>query len=587
MKLLKIFLFIAVFIGSYTGAVQAEPMAPKGPLDGIWDIKDEGNELYDALSLTISHQFTGVGHRTSEDPLYAIGVVKWPEADYLAEATGTINYLADGTVTLKFGQFEYCNCVAVHYTLKPSNDPNILIGKWVFNKGNDKETTGKSVWVRRPAAKIKSINYSISSADPEQRFIRHEAEYKKEPLKIERRYTPGSLWINIMGERLVGGHNFWIDDENETIQLRKMGWLCEDGRHATYDWKGCGSKKTIGDGVVGIRFALRITKPLDPGLRTMWLGGEPIEFEIYEKPVDISGLWQQTDFEDIRWTINQNENKVNGSYIGPFEKGGFEGVVEGKRATFKFKHTWQLNKAVDDLNSGTIDCDYVEAEDRLHCKTIDAIHSKGYEFILKRLDPETISKPVPLPPDGVIPVLGAERDIQGDSLDDKNCNCDAITLGRVDYKKHMGQKGSILGWGEKRRHVFETTTLFSLAKDDEAANIIIPGLNPVDQACFYLTYPQELAYTTQEGKDPLCRTVVYVNFPHSRMIGRGGRTSDWQLYSVRGALDTETHTKNFVCITSASKHETVGPGKGRIYWSVKGRECPNARELTFLAPKEE
>lgn len=573
---------------------QSDVMAPRMALDGIWDIKDENNDKYDALSLAISHQFVGLGHRTADTPLYGVGVIKWPKQPYWTPASGTPKREADGAVTMSFGQFGYCSCRTVDYTVRPTGDPDVMTGKWVYKNGDGAVIeSGKSVWRRRPPIKIDTVTFYAGGA-PEQ-----EVRYGKGSLKIEQRYTRGDLWITIYGERLAGGHNLWMYPENGNLTIRDTKWLCANGDERDYgdEWRLCGSKKTLGDGVTAIRFAIRSRKQMDPGKRTIWLDGQPIEIDVSAPDqetmvrIDIDGLWQQTDFEDVRWRINQDEQNVGGLYYGPFERGRFYGRITDRQVTFDFMNSWQKSND-ESLNRGTVQCDYVESEDRLHCKITRSERKSDYEFVLKRLNRRMLSKPKRLPESGVIPVIDAERNITK-TIDDKNCNCDAITLGRVEFKKYTGMTGSWIGLdkigiGERRRPTYKTTRLFSLGDEYDplaAEDIAIPGMVYQDLTCFYFTYPKELAYTTEVGKDPICRTVVQINYPHSRMKGKGGRTSEWPLYGVRGWRTMQTHTKNFICIQTAEEYATIGPGTGSIRWTVRDRPCPGKRKLIFSEPE--
>jgi len=257
--------------------------APRMSMNGIWDIEDDNNKKYDALSLAVSHQFSGIGLRSTEEPIVGSGVVKWPGKTYWSNTQAKLRRAEDGTVTMAFGQFGYCNCVSVEYTMKPSDNPDVLVGEWFYRKGKTKkEKHGKSVWRRRPPVKIDSIYYYIGSANPKQTFTRNKIQYGEGPLKIEQRFTPGTLWITIMGERLAGGHNFWMDTEDNNLNVRDKGWFCKNGRHFDYgdEWRRCGTEKTLGDGVVGLRFAVRVKKKMAPGPRTIWLDGQPIEIYI-------------------------------------------------------------------------------------------------------------------------------------------------------------------------------------------------------------------------------------------------------------------------------------------------------------------
>ena len=76
----------------------------------------------------------------------------------------------------------------------------------------------------------------------------------------------------------------------------------------------------------------------------------------------------------------------------------------------------------------------------------------------------------------------------------------------------------------------------------------------------------------QEGDENLCKVIVQVNYPHSRVSG--GRINSWQLYAPHGMRTMQSHARNFICIVVSEKLAEIGPGTGSIKWSVKDELFP-------------
>ncbi|MCG8639875.1 MAG: hypothetical protein MI862_09060 [Desulfobacterales bacterium] len=259
--------------------------APRGPLGGIWDISDQGNDKYSRLSLAISYQFVGLGHRTADTPVYGVGVVQWPGTDYWSEATAELSVEKDGTVIMNFGKFAYCNCVPVVYRMKPTDDPDILVGEWRYDKKNQK---GSSRWQRKPEPRLDKLGYYTEGNGKQQVTgvtPGHEA------LAVPQNMTRGDLRLYIWGDRLAGGHNVWMDPEGGNIRVREAGWVCGDGSRRRWGdgWRKCGSRETLGDGVAGIYLDIRFKAPLDAGTRTLWLDGQAMKLHIFDPSQPGSG----------------------------------------------------------------------------------------------------------------------------------------------------------------------------------------------------------------------------------------------------------------------------------------------------------
>lgn len=274
-----IFIYLLLFF--WPTVSSAEIKAPRGALEGIWEIFDENNEKYSRLSLIVSYQFAGIGHKTEVNPILAIGVVQWPGNNYWSEASSRISINDDGAIIMNFGKFAYCNCVPVIYHMKQTDNPNFLIGEWRYDKKNQK---GKSQWKRRPQPKLDKVGYysNINDNDGTRQII--SVKPGNGNLKIPQTMTRGDLRLYIWGDGLVGGHNVWIDTEGGKFRIRESGWVCKDGSQRRWGdaWRKCGSRDTLGDGVAGIYLDLRFKQPLGAGIRTLWINGQPIKLNIFD-----------------------------------------------------------------------------------------------------------------------------------------------------------------------------------------------------------------------------------------------------------------------------------------------------------------
>lgn len=278
MNFLKALLFLWCFTWPVLSCAQSEIIAPRMAMDGIWDIEDEGNEKYTALSLAISHQFTGIGHRSQGNPIYGAGVWKLSGENFWRGAGGTLKRAEDGSITMSHGQFEYCMCKTVDYAVKPTSDPDVMTGTWIFKGKGDYKASGKSIWRRRPPLQIDSISIYAHGQ------TRHKTRPSAGPLKIEQRFTRGDIRVTIKGKRLAGGHNLGMDLEGDALKIRDQRWLCKNGDRRD-SWPRCGNEQTLGDGVSGISFVIRSSKTMEPGLRTIWLDGQAIPLEVVTEPV--------------------------------------------------------------------------------------------------------------------------------------------------------------------------------------------------------------------------------------------------------------------------------------------------------------
>lgn len=264
-------------------------------LDGMWTITARGNPKVAALTIAVSRESHGLGYRDPEGPLLAAGVLRYPGSSNYRNFDLSISRSDDGTIRIRFGQFEYCNCVPVEYTARPTSNPDVMAGEWIY-----KDQRGPAVWRRGPSARIQSVEMGMAIRTDQGTYVSDRFGFGERPGRVERthRVTCGygqmrgncdGFWIAIRGENFAGAQDLWIDPASH-MEINKAGWLCANGRMKDWGagWRGCGSTKRPGDGVVGLSVKLLFWDGIAPGKRTLWVNGQPIPFEmvIHNYPAD-------------------------------------------------------------------------------------------------------------------------------------------------------------------------------------------------------------------------------------------------------------------------------------------------------------
>ena len=261
--------------------------AMAGDISGAWEVEAPGSPHIEALTVVVNRGFHGLGYRNIVSPLVATTVVRYPGDIAYRHKGINIGRSEDGTITAKFGGFEYCSCVSIYYHVKPTGDPNVMTGEWVYLKQR-----GVTIWRRQPPGDFRSVSYTNITADPSQRFVRDYAAFGTRSLKIERthpvtcgyghmRGNCGGIWVIISGDNLAGGHDVWVDPASQ-IEIEKAGWICSNGKYRDYgaEWTSCGSKNAPGDGVVGLFMRVLFWDGMTPGPKTLWVDGRPIHLEM-------------------------------------------------------------------------------------------------------------------------------------------------------------------------------------------------------------------------------------------------------------------------------------------------------------------
>jgi hypothetical protein len=257
-----------------------------GGINGLWDVEAPGNPFFETALVTLNRGYASLGYRAAGGAWVAAGIARKNNKAWFSDINPSAKALEDGSLRLHLTTGGFCGCVKYLVTVKPTGDPNVMVGEWTY--GDDKK--GFAVIRRRPPGNFRSVEYVNISADPSQRYVRDRVAFGTRPLKIERRHPVscngarancGGIWITIYGDNLAGGHDVWIDPASK-VENQKAGWLCSNGdfRGSGAEWTKCGSTNVPGDGVIGLRLRLLFWDGMTPGAKTLWIDGHPIHLEI-------------------------------------------------------------------------------------------------------------------------------------------------------------------------------------------------------------------------------------------------------------------------------------------------------------------
>lgn len=257
--------------------------AERGPLVGIWQIEDIDNPKVVSMTIAMHHGFDAILDQSegATVPYYGIFQHRRPDKITTHRAQGRLKKSDDGSYRTKFGQFEYCDCVSVRYTVNPTGDPDVMIGEWVYGKKR-----GVSTWRRQPPIKIDSVSHEIELVrmGPLDRV-----EYGTRPTKIELNHPAKSydvvVWIR--GQRFAGGHEIRIDPSSRIkINYNSSRYRCARGGSYRVDqsWYNCRKKNSkpnpLSESVTGINVRLVTKKGITPGTKTLWIDGQPVPLDI-------------------------------------------------------------------------------------------------------------------------------------------------------------------------------------------------------------------------------------------------------------------------------------------------------------------
>lgn len=281
-------------IAAKQGGVEAcgtgrPPVVKPNPLDGIWEVKSPGNPKVAAMTIFM-HSGYGILHRTNPNhpsPAHAVWRMKGANRYGRNSFSLSLSVAQDGTVETRAGQFAFCNCVKIYWKVKPTSDPNIMVGEWRYGKRGAKR--GVSTWHRRSGkGVVRSVTINKAYQDSDGAWVSDQFDYGSRPGIIERRHPVGcgggmrgncgSIWITVLGQNFAGAHDVWVDPATR-LELWKARWVCKNGKSED-KWVRCGIGSTPGETVAGILFKLNLWDGMVPGPINIWVDGQPIPINI-------------------------------------------------------------------------------------------------------------------------------------------------------------------------------------------------------------------------------------------------------------------------------------------------------------------
>lgn len=268
------------------GRDRPPPSLEPRPIDGVWEVYSPGNPKVAALTIFINtHE--GALHR--EDPNRQSPAQGVWQLNGWANYSDTVfslplNIADDGSIAIAHGQFEFCNCVQMHWTVSPTGDPNVMSGIWRYQKKQ-----GTTTWRRRAAKTvIRSVTVSNARYDEAGKRIADTFLYGERSAVLERnrpvscqgaRGNCERIVISVLGDNFAGAHNVWIDPASH-LDLDSAGWICRDGSFVTSNWDRCGVGRIPGENVTGIHLSLLLRDGMAPGPRNFWVNGAPIPIDV-------------------------------------------------------------------------------------------------------------------------------------------------------------------------------------------------------------------------------------------------------------------------------------------------------------------
>ena len=281
-RLMSIFLLAVALTAPVDARADTHyPPSVRGFIDGIWDIEDEGSVKIESMILAVNRQFGSLGKRSEDAPLIAAGFVRHKgDVGFRKWRSGRLARTDDGAIIMSFGQFGYCNCGSIDYTVRSTGDPDVMIGEWVY-KDNER---GSSIWRRRPPVTIEAVSYLLRHSNKTQRFVRDAVAYKERPLNVADwpKAYEHSIWLSISGRGFAGGHEVWFKPDSQ-LKLGGRRWRCHDGSHQEggTNWNRCSGRNRPDLGVVGLVLEVRISTNITSGIKTLWVDGQPVYLYVH------------------------------------------------------------------------------------------------------------------------------------------------------------------------------------------------------------------------------------------------------------------------------------------------------------------
>lgn len=275
-----------------TAADQATACGPERPpapsaearrFDGVWEVEMPGNPF-------IAHAVVAVdidgGHLALRDPNTgspATGLVRYKDKQGYRQFGPNAKVTESGAFQAKLGAFGFCGCVPLLSEVKPTSQPDLMVGEWTY-----KEERGLAIWRRRPGIEIRKVTLSRALYDEAGGQVPDRYAYGARPGLVERRHkvTCGAgqarancdrFWVTVTGENFAGSPSVWIDPAGK-MEIREADWICRDGLKKANAWYKCGNARRPGGDVVGVQVKLLLRDGITPGPRTLWIGGQPVPF---------------------------------------------------------------------------------------------------------------------------------------------------------------------------------------------------------------------------------------------------------------------------------------------------------------------
>lgn len=264
------------------------PVLAVNPLDGIWEVDAPGNPKIDALTIFM-HGNYGILHRgDSNKPSPAHGVWRLKDQE-LYHGRGfavRLHVSEDGVVQTGLGQFGYCSCVQLKWRVRPTSDPNMMIGEWSYSD----DQRGVSIWRRRSGkAVIRSVIIDAAFKNEQGERVSDQFGYRSRAGRFERRHPVGcgggmrgncsALWVTVLGENFAGAHDVWVDPATR-FELWEARWVCKNGQTTASAWYKCGVGSVPGDTVAGIQFKFNLWDGIKPGPINIWVDDQPIPVNV-------------------------------------------------------------------------------------------------------------------------------------------------------------------------------------------------------------------------------------------------------------------------------------------------------------------
>ena len=260
------------------------PAIPLNPFDGVWDVSSPGNPKIDSLIIYMHSRYGPLHRGDPNQPSPAHGVWRLLNVADFAPTTFSIPFVIeeDGFVTSRAGQFDYCNCGQVKWRVRPTGDPNMMVGEWRYG-----DESGDSVWRKRSGAGvIRSVSIHSAFSNEAGEWIDDQVEYGSRAGRLDRTYPVGcgagmrgncsSLYVTIFGENFAGAHDVWVDPATR-LELNEATWVCKNGVNPGGSrWDECGMSNNPGDSVAGIRIKFYLWDGMKPGQINIWVDDQPI-----------------------------------------------------------------------------------------------------------------------------------------------------------------------------------------------------------------------------------------------------------------------------------------------------------------------